>query len=451
MQPSIFGKILDDVEFFDVVTFCTSQPKESLGLDYKKDLSSLEKVVKTLVSFANTNGGWVIVGIEDDGNDMPKLPVTGMSFSNDLEQKITNSIISSVSPIVLPYYKVCVSPDGKKAFLVAYMPQSSTAPHWMLYKGKYQLFVRHSDRAAGDDWENTATPNQWEMLHNRRQISINLRDQLAARMKEVFEARASDLIEAKEEQEREEQRKNSPFGLSAVLPMTTYFGGEEYEGAQVISLLPTYPTIQIADVPAIEQQIEHEAVRTGYTDVHPQTPDHQSDPKIYQNGVYAFNQERRTGNPYFFGVDVFGNMINVDPLEITRVRSNDAGEDEVEYVVTADRLVGQIINALKFAEKTYAHFGLLGNLSFRAEFSGNKGCIMLPNKIQLGFNTENLPRNVTGEYVVQREFDTNLLNDKDARRSFILDVTKEILYSFNMSYFDEQKLIDFISQADKQV
>jgi hypothetical protein len=319
----------------------------------------------------------------------------------------------------------------------------------MLYKGKYQLFVRHSDRAAGDDWENTATPNQWEMLHDRRQTSISLRDQLAARMKDIFEVRANALIEIREEQELEEERKNSPFGMSTTIPMSAYFGGEEYEGAQTISLLPAYPTIQVVDVPTIEQIVNYESVRTGYTDVHPQIPDHRSDTKTYQNGVYVFHQEERTGNPYFFGTDVFGNMINVDPIEIVRKRPGSNGEDITEYIVTADRVIGQVVNALKFAEKTYARIGLLGDLNFRVEFSGTKGCIMLPNKINLGFNTENLPRNATGEYVVQRELDTNTLSDQEARRAFILGVAKEILYSFNMSNFDEQKLIEFIKQADR--
>jgi hypothetical protein len=226
--------------------------------------------------------------------------------------------------------------------------------------------------------------------------------------------------------------------------MSSYFGGEEYEGAQTVSILPAYPTVQVTGVQALEHIVNYEAIRAGYTDVHPQTPDHMSDTKTYQNGVYTYHQDQRTNNLYFFGVDVFGNMINVDPVELVRVRP-DEGED---HVVTADRVVGQIVNVLRFAEKTYAGLGLLGSLNFRAEFSGTQGCIMLPNNINLGFNTENLPRNVTGQYVVQRELDTNVLSDRDARRAFILEVAKEILYSFNMSSFDEQHLVAFISRAD---
>lgn len=454
MQPSIFGKKLDDVEFSDVVAFCAPQPVESQGLDYKKDLSSLEKVVKTLVSFANTNGGWVIVGVEDDGNDKPKLPVTGMPFSSDLEQKVTNSIVSSVSPIVIPYYKVCVPADGKTAFLIAYMPQSSTAPHWMLYKKKYQLFVRHSDRAAGDDWDNTATPNQWEVLRNRRQLSIGLRDQLAANMKQIFEVKATELMEARDEIELKERRSDSPFGMAmaTAIPMRTYFGGEEYEGSQTISIFPAYPTSQVVDVPTIEEIFTYEPVRNAYNAVHAQTPDTRGyDTRIYQNGVYITHQDERTKNLYFFGVDVFGNIMNVDPIQILHERDVSGGSDHISEAVVLDRVIGEIVNVLKFAEKTYARIGLLGNLNFRAEFSGSRGCVMLPNQIPLPFFEDNLYRNITGEYVVQRELDTNVLSDKEARRELILGIVKEIMYSFNMSGFDEALLVEFIAKSDIQL
>ena len=145
---SIFGKPLDEVEYADIVDFADQQVEEGLNLDYKRDTSSLSKVVKTLVSFANTNGGWVIIGIDDE-DDKPKLPVTGISQANNYEQQINNSIISTVSPVVLPLYKVTHSTDSKHTIVIAYMPTSTNTPHWMNYSGKNVLFTRMADRASG--------------------------------------------------------------------------------------------------------------------------------------------------------------------------------------------------------------------------------------------------------------------------------------------------------------
>lgn len=40
---------------------------ESKTLEFKRDLSSLKPILKTIVAFANTAGGILIIGKEDDG------------------------------------------------------------------------------------------------------------------------------------------------------------------------------------------------------------------------------------------------------------------------------------------------------------------------------------------------------------------------------------------------
>jgi predicted HTH transcriptional regulator len=41
---------------------------ESEKLDFKRNLSSLDGVVKDICAFANTSGGVVVIGIDDDGS-----------------------------------------------------------------------------------------------------------------------------------------------------------------------------------------------------------------------------------------------------------------------------------------------------------------------------------------------------------------------------------------------
>ncbi|MGY6523343.1 MAG: AlbA family DNA-binding domain-containing protein [Mongoliitalea sp.] len=41
--------------------------KEGLTLDFKLHISSSEKIAKTLVAFANTNGGMILIGVSDSG------------------------------------------------------------------------------------------------------------------------------------------------------------------------------------------------------------------------------------------------------------------------------------------------------------------------------------------------------------------------------------------------
>ncbi len=452
MQPSIFGKQLEDVDYSDVVNFCKLLTEEGLGLDYKKDLSSLANIVKALVSFANTNGGWLIVGVEDK-NDAPKLPVVGMSYEDNFEQKVNNSIVSSVTPIVIPYYKVCSSKDGKKAFLLIYVPQSQAAPHWMNHKKRNVLFIRVADRSTSDGWEQYATGSQWELLRERRQGSIDLRNQLVNVMKDVFRARA---VAEDEIQKEIDQESNTTFlgmrNLTTMVPTHSFFEGHYYENALTISVLPAYPTEQVADVNTIEDAMTTEAVSNGLSSRYAQTPNHQGyDTKIYQSGAYVFHKDTNTGGYYFFGLDGYGGIMSVDPIERETEVENESGRKILTKFTEINWIVMDIVGTLQFAEKFYSKNGLLGNIVFRAEYSGTEGCLMYFQGVAgWHFNTQNLPANVTGSFLVQHEIDSNTLSNKTLRHKFIKQVVTEILHSFNYSAINGQILMDLIELADSR-
>ena len=41
---------------------------ESVTLDFKKTITSCEKIARTMVSFANNKGGRLLIGVADDGS-----------------------------------------------------------------------------------------------------------------------------------------------------------------------------------------------------------------------------------------------------------------------------------------------------------------------------------------------------------------------------------------------
>lgn len=51
-----------------------SQP-EGKTLEFKRDLSSLKPILKTLVAFANTAGGTLLIGRTNDGTDSLEVPL----------------------------------------------------------------------------------------------------------------------------------------------------------------------------------------------------------------------------------------------------------------------------------------------------------------------------------------------------------------------------------------
>ena len=73
---------------------------ESKTLEFKRDLSSLEPILKTVIAFANTAGGTLIIGKAQDGK------VTGLQDIFRAEEAIANSIADSIRPAILPEIEI---------------------------------------------------------------------------------------------------------------------------------------------------------------------------------------------------------------------------------------------------------------------------------------------------------------------------------------------------------
>lgn len=66
--------------------------QESKTLEFKRDLSSLKPILKTIVAFANTAGGILIIGKEDGGK------ITGISDIQKQQDKLANAIADNIRP-----------------------------------------------------------------------------------------------------------------------------------------------------------------------------------------------------------------------------------------------------------------------------------------------------------------------------------------------------------------
>lgn len=70
---------------------------ESKTLELKRDLSSPAGVLRTVVAFANTSGGTVLIGV-DDGT----RAVRGGADPLALEERVASLVTDSIEPRVLP-------------------------------------------------------------------------------------------------------------------------------------------------------------------------------------------------------------------------------------------------------------------------------------------------------------------------------------------------------------
>ncbi|MBW2170345.1 MAG: putative DNA binding domain-containing protein, partial [Deltaproteobacteria bacterium] len=73
---------------------------EGKTLEFKRDISSLKPILKTLVAFANTAGGILIIGRGSDGT------IHGVPEVLQAEERLANAIADSIRPAMMPEIEI---------------------------------------------------------------------------------------------------------------------------------------------------------------------------------------------------------------------------------------------------------------------------------------------------------------------------------------------------------
>ncbi len=109
---------------------------EGKTLEFKRNLSSPMRVMKTLVAFANTAGGKVVIGVDDKNHHVP-----GIKDALTMEERLANLITDSIAPMVVP--EIEVLPWRRTQILTVTVHPGSTRPYYLKSKGPEKgVFVR---------------------------------------------------------------------------------------------------------------------------------------------------------------------------------------------------------------------------------------------------------------------------------------------------------------------
>lgn len=122
------------------------QQNENKTLEFKRDLSSPRDVLKTLVSFANSAGGRVVLGVTDDKQ------LVGVAEPLAEEERICNLIADAIQPRLVPSVELATVED--KTVLIVEVFPSSLRPHFLKSMGPdHGVFIRvgSTNRQAGPD------------------------------------------------------------------------------------------------------------------------------------------------------------------------------------------------------------------------------------------------------------------------------------------------------------
>ena len=113
---------------------------EGVTQDFKKTITSCEKIAKTLVAFANNRGGRLLIGVLDDGT------IKGVKSEDEEKYMITRAATFFCRPALEPVFEE-VYIDARLV-LVAEIEPSDLKPHYSLGEdGKWWVYVRVKDKS----------------------------------------------------------------------------------------------------------------------------------------------------------------------------------------------------------------------------------------------------------------------------------------------------------------
>ena len=101
---------------------------EGKTLEFKRDLSSPDGALKTIVAFANTAGGTLLVGVEDRSRH-----VRGVPDPLDVEERLANLVSDRISPRIVP--EIEILPWRRTQVLALQVHPSPSRPHYLSREG----------------------------------------------------------------------------------------------------------------------------------------------------------------------------------------------------------------------------------------------------------------------------------------------------------------------------
>ncbi len=119
---------------------------EGKTLEFKENCRPLHAIVRTVVAFANTAGGSIVIGVKDKTRDVVGIPEPLAE-----EERLANAFADSVSPLLIP--DIQIHAWRNRQLIVVVVPHS-VGPYYVRSEGPNSgVYVRlgSTNRSAGPE------------------------------------------------------------------------------------------------------------------------------------------------------------------------------------------------------------------------------------------------------------------------------------------------------------
>ncbi|TKJ42141.1 hypothetical protein CEE37_00245 [candidate division LCP-89 bacterium B3_LCP] len=157
-EQSFFQKPVSELKLEDIKWLVNEKIPESYNLDYKRDNYEKNKtteLAKDISAFANTSGGWLILGVaedklkDNDGKIIEIRPgeIVGIQKHGDLETQLHSKIYTSIMPTpTIHCNTIDIRGNSDRVVLVIYIPMSHDSLHMVVVKKKNCYYKRYGDQ-----------------------------------------------------------------------------------------------------------------------------------------------------------------------------------------------------------------------------------------------------------------------------------------------------------------
>lgn len=413
----ILNRPINAFSFEDVVAFCQKGFPEGVEVDYKRDYPP-KGLQKHFAAFANTRGGVIILGVEEDSKTGKPVRWNGVADDAKLVERV-NQESCNLSP--LPSYQIHKTSPNKdgRVFILIRVLEGDKTPYYV--QNDSNIWIRTGNISTPID---ISSPEWTELLIGKQEKAAKARNNYLKIAGVVFE-------EALKREERKRQRLITEAKEKNDGSDKNYY--QKQLGTDIgmceITILPYFPREALVTPQEIIDKVENYVYSKGS---YGGFPDRSLEP--IPEGVLHFNHGYYNG--YVECQQVYSRGLLYNKLDVMRV------DEHSRRVIYLSSLARRLFIILKTAKNFYNNFGYQGVLKINVSLS-NVGEMFV--KLIHPFRDED-KECLLNDYSWNFELDTSILGDEDKFKQFYVEVIRNLYWSLGIRTLSDKVLDEFLEQ-----
>lgn len=185
-MDTFFYKDFDSIGIEDIQWLVNQRVTEGQKLEYKRALyerndEGTRELLRDVTSIANSSGGYLLFGIDEDQEGAP-TELVGIDSGEDERDRMLSILLTGVDPRMPGLKAKTLTVNNEREVLVFFIPRSHRAPHLITFKGMNQFWIRHDRQKS-----KMSVDEIRDMFVKTENLIQGVRDFLSTRRSEIIE------------------------------------------------------------------------------------------------------------------------------------------------------------------------------------------------------------------------------------------------------------------------